>query len=182
MRDAFQVIHDLIRHQEQDIRWLKSQLAQFSSGGTILSGSSAPHGLLSAMHTDTTPAGPVDGAIIVGNNLGKWARRDAYSDVGLLVPGTSVFMARKDHGHEHLIGGEQGDVLFDASGLTDGVTTTFQMPDFFEEDSTRVYMNGLIQRPLIDYNEGAALGSIVMTVAPGTNDELVAVYMMQEAP
>lgn len=182
MRDAFQVLHELIRHQEQDIRWLKSQLAQFSAGGVILSGSSSPHGLLSAMHTDTVPAGPLNGAIIVGNGTGKWERRMEHDDTGLLVPGLSAFSARKDHGHAHLIGGEPGDVLFDASGLTNGSTTTFQVPDFFQENSTRVYLNGLIQRPLIDYNEGTQLGSVVMTFAPGLNAELVVSYMMQEAP
>lgn len=70
---------------------------------------------------------------------------------------------------------------FDASGETDGAVTTFTMPDFFVSGSTKVWRNGLMQRPIVDYDENATSDSIVMTSAPAASDELIVVYLAQAA-
>lgn len=71
-------------------------------------------------------------------------------------------------------------VLADLSGLTDGVTTTFFTPDFFIEASTRVFLNGMLQRVIFDYDEAATLDSVVFVVAPVDGDELQIEYLAQE--
>lgn len=151
----------------REIRALKARLANFSTGGVILSGSVSPHGLLSSMHTDTVPGGAEEDFIVVGNASLLWEKRSL----------ASVFLAFGSSG-------SSGDdpVLFDLSGLTDGATTEFGLPDFFVEDSPRVYVNGLLQRPFFDYDEGADRNSVVMVSAPESNDELVVIYMAEEAP
>lgn len=72
------------------------------------------------------------------------------------------------------------DVLWDASGITDGVVATFVTPDFFYEDSTRVFLNGLLQRPIIDYLESVTLDGIVCVAAPAVDDELLIEYKATE--
>lgn len=71
-------------------------------------------------------------------------------------------------------------VLADLSGETDGVEVTFFTPDFFIEASTRVFLNGMIQRVIFDYDEAATLDSIVFVVAPASGDELQVEYLAQE--
>lgn len=70
-------------------------------------------------------------------------------------------------------------VWFDMTGMTNSSDTTFNTPDFFIENSTEVFLNGLMQRPLVDYNESTTLDGIVMVAAPTTGDELVVVYRAQ---
>lgn len=166
--DHLQQIHQLIVQLEREVRALKSRLNQVSSGSTILSAAVGPHGLLSPTHTDTVPGGAEENMIIIGNASNLWERRSiitVLADLDISSSGSSMVL-----------------VLFDASGLTDGVETEFDMPDFFEEDSTRVYLNGMLQRPIIDYNEGTDFDTIVMVAAPAADDELVVEYQAQEAP
>lgn len=70
-------------------------------------------------------------------------------------------------------------IIFDMSGMTNGVATTFNTPDFFVEDTCAVYRNGLLLRPIVDYNETATLDGITMVAAPTAADELIAIYRAQ---
>ncbi len=72
------------------------------------------------------------------------------------------------------------NILFDASGMTDGAEVSFYTPDFFVEDSSCVFLNGLIQRPIVDYLELTTLDGIEMVAAPEEDDELVIIYDAQE--
>jgi hypothetical protein len=68
---TLQGLNDTIDNIYDELRRVSAALAELEeSGGT---GGSGPHDILSATHTDTTPAAEVNGDIIIGSG-GKWVR------------------------------------------------------------------------------------------------------------
>lgn len=69
-----QSLYDQIRALELEVRALKARFSN-SSARRSISGTGTtvtPHGLLSAIHTDTEPFGPTRGALIRGNDDDHW--------------------------------------------------------------------------------------------------------------
>ena len=73
-----QFLRNLERQQvniERDIRRIKSRLSTTISGsGDVFITGASTHGFLSTTHLDTLPAGPLRGALVVGNSTPKWSR------------------------------------------------------------------------------------------------------------
>lgn len=69
---------------------------------------------------------------------------------------------------------------FDATDLTDGARTNFDLPDFYESGTIRAYLNGARLRPVTDYTEDANLDAITLGVAPASDDELIIDYQAAE--
>lgn len=97
---------------------------------------------------------------------------------------TSIFRTAGAHSHNaraieglaDLIAASSGVIIFDATELTDGVEDTFTTPSVFASGKVRVWLQGLMQRPGVDFDEGVGLDSIVMAVAPDADAELIVVY------
>lgn len=139
------------------------------------------HNLLSATHGDTLAGAVARGSIVIGNATPKWsALAIGASGTYLRSDGTDgAWTAISAADIAGLTPGVILTVLYDASGATSGSATTFTVPDFYEANTTRVWLNGLLQRPIYDYDESATYDGIVMVAAPAASDELLIEYMPQ---
>lgn len=63
------------------------------------------------------------------------------------------------------------------SSECDGTNVAFDTLNYFEDGSTQVFLNGLLQQIDVDYTEGASLSSITFTTAPFTGDKLLINYV-----
>lgn len=72
-------------------------------------------------------------------------------------------------------GGGGGPVISDQTANTNGVLDTFTLPSEFQTGTVRVWLNGLFQRPGVDFTVTAP-DLVVMADPPATADELVIVY------
>jgi len=69
-------------------------------------------------------------------------------------------------------------VTMEPTPATDGATTVFSVTDSYVAGSLRVWMNGLLQRPTIEYTESdPSAGEFTFTDAPLTGDSLFVEYI-----
>lgn len=66
----------------------------------------------------------------------------------------------------------------DKSALCDGAETTFGLASAFYPATTAVFLNGLHQRPGVDYAEDSGLASLTFVEAPLAGDVLVVAYVL----
>jgi hypothetical protein len=71
--------------------------------------------------------------------------------------------------------------LYDATGATDGARVDFPLPDFCVPDSVMVWEDGLMLRPVVDYNEDSDYSGVTLASAPASSTPLLIRYEAEQA-
>lgn len=74
---------------------------------------------------------------------------------------------------------ESVPVLESLAGLTDGVTTSFDLLNYFKEGSTRVFAAGVLMNFTVDWVENDDRGGITLAVAPDADARLEVEYLAE---
>lgn len=69
-------------------------------------------------------------------------------------------------------------VLESLTGQPDGVIVAFSLLNYFLEGSSRVFADGMLMEPEIDWTEDADFGGVTLTVAPATGTQLAVQYLV----
>jgi hypothetical protein len=72
-------------------------------------------------------------------------------------------------------------VLESLTGQPDGAIVAFPLLNFFLEGSTRVYADGMLMEPEIDWTEDSDFGGVTLAVAPATGTQLAVEYLVDTA-
>ena len=105
-----------------------------------------------------------------------WKFMRTYSDKINTILSTPALPAGTSDGSTASTSGTS--VCMTPSPAPDGSTTTFTLTDTYQADSLQVWMNGLLQRPGIEYTESSPLGKqFTFYTAPLAGDQLWVCYV-----